>query len=295
METTHRKDKSIFFNAKWPLKHNCSVLLSEHRRALLFTGHPPHPTGLPSPCLQHPQAACSARALISTALWSGGVGWKGVKATRESSWTAGEKATGWLLGKQENLNCSQDFPYLYLLEAGSRARACASCHSALPPARLHVALWAMILSVRRPMALGMPLLPHTSEDLCFKRHLADSPKGLSSPVRGDPLPPQEEAPVCVLVEWKLTHRPPPSPLLQAQPYPARLQSLPGWDARERVVSAWVSRTISRSWEGMGDHEHILRGLNRFLRDTAPSGWRMAQSLGRDKPEARSPLRSCWNS
>lgn len=130
METTHRKDKSIFFNAKWPLKHNCSILLSEHRRALLFTGHPPHPTGLPSPCLEHPQAACSARALISTALWSGGAGWKGVTATRESSRTAGEKATGWLLGKQENLNRSQDLPYLYLLEAGSRARACASCHSA---------------------------------------------------------------------------------------------------------------------------------------------------------------------
>lgn len=34
------------------------------------------------------------------------------------------------------------------------------------------------------MALGMPLLPHTSEDLGFIHHLADSP-------RGDPFPPQE--------------------------------------------------------------------------------------------------------
>lgn len=93
METTHQKDKSIFFNAKRPLKHNCSILLSEHRRALLFPGHLPHPTGLPSPCLEHAQAACSARALISTALWSD-VGWKGVTATQESSWTAGEKVTG---------------------------------------------------------------------------------------------------------------------------------------------------------------------------------------------------------
>lgn len=74
--------------------------------------------------------------------------------------------------------------------------------------------------------------------------------------------------VCDLLEEKLTHLPLPSPLLQAQPYRVRLQSLQGLGPGKRKTrqchsqGGWPGANHSvlcggGSWEGMGDRGSLL--------------------------------------
>lgn len=209
METTHQKGKSIFSNAKWLFKPNCFILLSEHRGALLLVGTCP---------LLPPKAPRAGRPALS-GLWLGVcvLGPPSVEALALSQSTAGgsavvagEKAAGlqerrWqgeLLAKRENLNYCQleSSTHAQPLEAGGLAPACPSCCN--PPGAWcgpwcgeiiciivllpHLMIW--------PQAPGMPLLPLAGKDLCLVCCLANTLKGFSHPVGGDPVLPAEGAP-----------------------------------------------------------------------------------------------------